>query len=263
MQDQKGEKPNEAEIEREQQEWFRTCYVPILDTLAASPRSDYAAKMTTLRLNLVLGSYDHGSVLDLCCGPGDFLKDVAPHVERVIGVDFSPELVDIARQRTSAQTNVSCCIGSARTLPLKSASVALVFSFSSLYYIPHSEDVVTECARVLEPGGAAILEFGILYSLNTLVCRSYPDLASPCHIPLSTALRMVKQAGLTIESDRAFQLLPLWGSKPTWLRPLLHPYWRLILERDVRGQTVDELVSSLRVFRHFSFRHIIVCKKPF
>jgi ubiquinone/menaquinone biosynthesis C-methylase UbiE len=218
--------------------------------------------MAAFRFNLILDSYDHGSVLDLCCGTGDFLLKVAPRVETAIGVDFSPELVNIARRRTSSQLNVSFCVGNARSIPLKSSSIALVFSFSSLYYIPLVQEAVKECARVLEPGGTAILEFGILHSLNTIVCRSYPDLAFPCHVPLSAARRIVQSAGLTIEGDHAFQLLPLWGSKPVWLRPFLHPCWRRILQLDAGQRTLDELVSSLRVFRHFSFRHVMICTKP-
>jgi len=263
MQHRNSDRIEEAGIEREQRDKYRTCYVPILDKSISSSPAGYEAKIDAVRLSLIHAWYEQGSVLDLCCGPGNFLAEIAPQVDRAIGVDFSPELLEIARQRTSKQANVSCCVGNARSIPLRSESIALVFCFSSLYHIPRVEDAVMECARVLEPGGAAILEFGILYSLNTLVCRSYPDIASACHVPLTAARRMVEGAGLTIESDRAFQLLPLWGSKPTWLRPLLHPYWKRLLQRDAGGRTVDELVSSLRVFRHFSFRHIIICKKPF
>jgi len=222
----------------------------------------YAAKITAFRRKLILESYHHGLVLDLCCGTGDFLVDIAPQVQKGIGVDFSQELVDIALSRARNQANVFFCVGNARTIPLRTESVALLFSFSSLYYIPRVENVVTECARVLEKTGTAILEFGILHSLNTIVCKSYPDLAVPCHVSLSAACRMVEGAGLTIVDDFAFQFLPLWGRKPRWLRPLLHPYWTRLLSLETRnGDMLDQRVSSSRLLRKFAFRHIMVCKK--
>ncbi len=257
-----GTNASSPEVERLQRQKYRSCYVHILDRPNRTPATDYDAKMTVLRRTLIFNSYDHGSVLDLCCGTGDFLLDVAPRVEKAIGVDFSPELVNIARNRTSKQRNVSLCVGSARGIPLRSGSIALAFSFSSLYYIPRVEKVVRECARVLEGGGTAILEFGILHSLNSIVCRSYPDLASPCHVPLLAARRMLESAGLLLVGDHAFQLLPLWGSKPVWLRPLLHPYWKRLLSLETRnGKMLDEYFSSFWPLRNFAFRHIMVCRK--
>ena len=247
-------------VEKLQRTKYRTDYVARMTQKTNTPNG-YAAKMTELKLELIRSFYDHGRLLDLGCGSGDFLVRIAPYAERVIGVDFSPELIAEAKIRSASHHNISCIVGNVRRLPLRSESISLIFSYSSLYYVPRVEQAVRECSRVLERNGVAILEFGILHSLNTVVCKSYPDLAVPCHVTLVKARNLVEVAGFEVETDRAFQLLPFWGSKPVWLRPLLHRYWRRLFELDAGHRMLDEIVSGLWPLRHFSFRHIMVCRK--
>ena len=247
-------------VERFQRTKYRTDYVPRMMHKSNIPNC-YAAKMTELKLELIRNFYDHGRLLDLGCGPGDILLRVASYVESAIGVDFSPELIAEAKMRSASNHNISCIVGNVRRLPLRSESVSLIYSYSSLYYVPRVEQVVRECSRVLERNGVAILEFGILHSLNTVVCKSYPDLAVPCHVPLLKARHIVESAGFRVEKDRVFQFLPLWGDKPIWLRPLLHRYWRRLFELDAGYRMLDEVVSGFWPLRYFSFRHIMICRK--
>ena len=255
--------PDDLVLERNQQAKYRFYYSPHGLHHAARPRHDYFAKLATRRLELIRHHYVNGPVLDLCCGAGDYLEPVAGFVESVTGVDFSPELLATARRRIteSGLGNARCLVGNARSLPLREASVALAFAFSSLYYIPRVEDVVAECARVLRPHGVALLEFGLLYSLNTLVCRAHPELAVPCHLPLAQVHRVLAAVGLAVETDHAFQVLPLWGARPRWLGLLLHPLWKRMLSAEVRGRMLDEWLSGLPPLRRLAFRHLVVCRK--
>ena len=252
--------PDDLAFERSQQAKYRFSYTPEGLDHAARPAHDYFAKLAALRLGLVRERYAGGTVLDLCCGAGDYLLPVARFADAVTGVDFSPELLGAARRRIveRAVTNARCLAGNARALPLRDASITLAFAFSSLYYIPRVEQVVAECARVLRPGGLAILEFGLLYSLNTVVCRAHPELAVPCHLPLARVHRLLEEAGLAVVADHAFQVLPLWGDRPLWLRPLLHPVWKRVLAAEVGGRMLDERVSGHSLLRRVAFRHIIV-----
>lgn len=255
--------PDDLALERRQQAKYRFYYTAAGLDYAARPAHEYFAKLAARRLGLVRARYTGGPVLDLCCGAGDYLLPAAGFVEDVTGVDFSPELLAAARRRIAKQglANARCLAGNARALPLRDASVRLAFTFSSLYYIPRVEQVVAECARVLCPGGFAILEFGLRYSLNTIVCRAHPELAAPCHVPLRHVHGALRAAGLVAEADHAFQILPLWGDRPRWLRPLLHPLWKRILGAQLRGRMLDEWISGCRGLRRLAFRHIVVCRK--
>jgi ubiquinone/menaquinone biosynthesis C-methylase UbiE len=251
-------------VDAAQRAKYRSCYPsqivdgapPVLDT--------YFAKLAAIRRELVRGTYRRGTVVDLCSGDGLYLLPAAEYAEHVVAVDFSPEMLAIAREKVerAGLANVSYCVANARAVPLCSGSASLVFSFSALYGIPRVDEVVRECARILEPGGRAILDFGIHHSLNTVVARAYPDLATPCHIPLARVFRYLREAGLTVERDLGFQLLPLWGGRPAWLRPLLHPYWKRLMALEVRGRMLDQWLSDAPVLGNFAFRHIIVCRRP-
>jgi ubiquinone/menaquinone biosynthesis C-methylase UbiE len=223
----------------------------------------YGAKLVSLRLKLIRDMYVGGCLLDLCCGSGDYLLQVARFAEKVVAMDFSPELITVAQQRAAAlkRGKVSFCVCSARAIPLRTESIALLFSFSSLYYIPRIQYVVNECSRVLTKGGVAILEFGILHSLNTLVCRYYPELAAPCHLPLIDVHKILVAAGLKVRKELSFQILPLWGERPSWLRPLLWWRWEKILGHAVGRYVLDQVISGLWPLRYFAFRHIVVCVK--
>lgn len=255
--------PDEIALERSQQAKYRFYYSPDGLDHAARPPHDYFAKLAARKLGLVRQHYAGGAVVDLCCGAGDYLLPVAGFTDLVTGVDFSPELLGTARRRIVERGvgNARCLIANARALPLRDGAAALAFAFSSLYYIPRVEQVVAECARILRPGGIAILDFGLRYALNTLVCRAHPELAKPCHLPLRSVRQMVEGAGLGIAADHAFQLLPLWGNRPAWLRPLLHPGWKRLLATEVRGRMLDEWVSGCRLLHRMAFRHVLVCRK--
>ncbi len=251
-------------IEAEQLRKYRTFYNAEKLDITRREASDYFAQFVQLRLNRVRQHYQGGAILDLCCGSGDYLVPVAQFADAIVGLDFSPELIAAAREKIAQQNlrNTTLEVANAKALPLKDNGIALVFCFASLYHIPGVEPVIQECFRVLRPGGVAILEFGVSHSLNTLVCESAPDSAMPCHLPLKEIQRIVRDSGLEVISDEPYQILPLWGKKPKWLRPLLHPMWKKMMSLTLGGKMLDAHLSAIWPLSHFAFRRVIVCRKP-
>lgn len=235
--------------------------------ICAKPQNDpraWADRLLADRLALVRKHYDGGAVLDLCCAAGEHLLALAPQIESGVGLDFSQRYVaaatDTARQRGAG--NVVFVHGDAKAMPLTAGSFGLVYSFSSLYAIPHVEDVVAEIARVLRPGGAAVLDFGNRRSLNTYCLRYYTDWPRTYPITVAEMKAMLGANGLKIVEHHSYQILPLWAGLPRHLWPLLHPAWQTVMRRRVGGRMIDEWVSSLPGLRSFAFRHLIVCRKP-
>ena len=71
------------------------------------------------------------TVIDVGCGTGQTLIQLAKRVGprgRVIGVDISPGLLDIARQRSAAWPQVTLIEGDAEHVPIGAASADAVFS---------------------------------------------------------------------------------------------------------------------------------------
>ena len=105
------------------------------------------------------------TVLDLCTGTADVALAAAPAAGRVIGVDFSHEMLRLGLDKVRSRglgRHITLARGDAMRLPLGSASVdAAVISFG-IRNVQLPDVALRELARVLRPGGRlAILEFGL------------------------------------------------------------------------------------------------------
>jgi ubiquinone/menaquinone biosynthesis C-methylase UbiE len=94
------------------------------------------------------------TVLDVGCGTGGFLSHWHGGREGggpTVGLDFSSEALDFARQRHLDRLTQ----GSASTLPYVANSFDLVTALDLLYHrwVPDDVAVLRECCRVLRPGG--------------------------------------------------------------------------------------------------------------
>ena len=98
---------------------------------------------------------DPGMVLDVCCGTGDITERIARTHPGVlaVGLDFSDEMLKVARKRTEKLDNTMLIEGDAMNLPFdKGTFDAAVISFG-LRNTPDYHQVISEMARVVRPGG--------------------------------------------------------------------------------------------------------------
>ncbi len=101
-------------------------------------------------------------VLEIAAGPGETGFGVLPRIRpggRLISTDGSPEMVAAARRRAAALglTDVEFAVEDAAALSLESSSVDGVLCRFGIMLVPEMERVASEIARVLRPGGAAVL----------------------------------------------------------------------------------------------------------
>jgi ArsR family transcriptional regulator len=97
------------------------------------------------------------TVADLGCGTGALAAALAPHVAQVIGVDQSAAMLQAARRRLFGLDHVDLRKGRLEALPLDDASCDAALLVLSLSYAPDPEPVIAEMARVLKPGGRAVV----------------------------------------------------------------------------------------------------------
>jgi L-amino acid N-acyltransferase YncA/2-polyprenyl-3-methyl-5-hydroxy-6-metoxy-1,4-benzoquinol methylase len=96
------------------------------------------------------------TVLDLGSGAGLDLLLSAGRVGpagRVVGLDMTPEMVELARRNTAAAGNAEVLLGHIEQIPLPDCSVDVVVSNCVLNLSADKAAVVREIARVLRPGG--------------------------------------------------------------------------------------------------------------
>jgi len=96
-------------------------------------------------------------VADLGCGTGAALADLAPHVGRAIGVVSSGEMLKAARKRTRDWTNVELHRASLESLPLRDGECDAATMLLALTYVAEPAHVLEEMARILRPGGKAVI----------------------------------------------------------------------------------------------------------
>jgi ubiquinone/menaquinone biosynthesis C-methylase UbiE len=144
--------------------------------------------------------------LDLCCGQGNVSEALLSRGCRVVGVDFSPAMLAMARQRAPAATFIEA---DAQDLPFADGSFDRVVSNLGVCHVPDQPRALAEVRRVLRPGGkfamtvwcgpesspcfasvyAAIKEYGDL----RVSAPSGPDFHQFAR--RETAIRLLKEAG--------------------------------------------------------------------
>jgi demethylmenaquinone methyltransferase/2-methoxy-6-polyprenyl-1,4-benzoquinol methylase len=92
------------------------------------------------------------SVLDVCCGTGDFLPAVREKIGsagRVVGIDFCAPMIERARPKHPSLLS----LGDACRLPIASNSFSAVTVGWGIRNVPDIDAAHWEIARVLKPGG--------------------------------------------------------------------------------------------------------------
>jgi len=96
------------------------------------------------------------AVLDLACGTGNAALLAAAAGARVNGLDAAARLIDVARSRAVGDS-VEFVVGDALDLPFADGDFDVVLSVFGVIFVPDAARALGEVARVLKPGGRALL----------------------------------------------------------------------------------------------------------
>lgn len=101
--------------------------------------------------------------LEVGAGTGLIMQGIASGVERLVGVDISAGMLQLAAGR-----GFQVVQGSATDLPFVGGTFDLAYSFKVLAHVPDIRGALAEMARVLRPGGHLVAEFYNRRSLRRL-----------------------------------------------------------------------------------------------
>jgi ubiquinone/menaquinone biosynthesis C-methylase UbiE len=98
-------------------------------------------------------------VADVGTGTGFVAAGIAPRVAKVIGIDISERILDVARSNLEQLDidNVELCQGDITALPLADNSVDAAFANMVLHHAEDPAAMLTEMARVVRPGGVVAI----------------------------------------------------------------------------------------------------------
>jgi SAM-dependent methyltransferase len=152
---------------------------------------------------------------------------------RAYGVDISPPIVAQARTAfTESAQPLRDAVGDVRDLPFRTGSFDAIYSMGTIEHFDETERAVGEMARVLKPGGRAIIG----------VPNRHDPFLRPLFVTLLQAMglygygfeksysrralkQMLEAAGLTVVAETAILFIPGWLRMldlacHTWCRPL-------------------------------------------
>jgi SAM-dependent methyltransferase len=242
---------DQIEIERSAAEARHSVLAPVdvdryLDPPADTPFGlEYAFHL--------LGDIRGKTVLDLGCGSGENLVPLVTRGAEVIGIDISPDLVQLARQRLSNYgLEATLYPGSAYDTGLPPESVDVVFSMALLHHL----DLPTarkEIYRILRPGGLFILREPVRFSrtmnaLRRLFPAPQADISDYEH-PMTRAELLVVTQGFTLIARRSFRL------------PFVPLLSKLLVVTSRLWKTDAWLLKHLPVLEHFATGTVMSLRK--
>jgi SAM-dependent methyltransferase len=126
------------------------------DRIAASsvPRQDESQPYDRMVVSLI--PTNCRQVLELGCGNGRLTSAIAPRVGGVTAVDFSSEMLRIARERCAADRNVSFLEADVLRLPAGLGPFDCVISVNLLHHLP-VEQAAPDMKALVAPGGLLIV----------------------------------------------------------------------------------------------------------
>jgi len=98
-------------------------------------------------------------IADLGAGEGAFALLLAQRAKKVIAVDTSAKMIEVAREQALrlGVKNLEYRLGDMEEVPIRDAQVDLVFFSQSLHHSLHPERALHEAWRILKPGGRIVI----------------------------------------------------------------------------------------------------------
>jgi SAM-dependent methyltransferase len=163
------------------------------------------------------------SALDFGCGVGRISQALCGHFDRVVGVDISASMVELARQHDRAGGRCTYVVNSEDNLQaFPSNTFDLVYSRFVLQHLPprHARHYLREFIRVLKPSGLAIFQLPSRFVPGSLRERlafhtnlwlrsrvfGDPRIMEMYSVPVETVVREVKDCGgriVNLKEDRS------------------------------------------------------------
>lgn len=167
----------------------------------------------TGRIRVALAPARGGRMLDLACGPGIVAAALSPDASEVVAFDLTPEMLEKARERCKSLglENLRFERGDAERLPFPDGAFAAVVTRLSIHHFERPATVLAEVARVLRPGGIAVIA-DVVSSEDPREAdlhNALEILRDPSHVrmrPPSELRALVRGAGLALLSEDAWRM---------------------------------------------------------
>jgi ubiquinone/menaquinone biosynthesis C-methylase UbiE len=110
------------------------------------------------------------TVLDVACGTGEFERLLLDKnsTQKIIGIDISEKMLNIARRKNQTYSNVEFYQTSVNSLPFQDYAFDVIVCANAFHYFEQPQIALAEIKRVLKPNGKLII---LDWSKDFLICR--------------------------------------------------------------------------------------------
>jgi SAM-dependent methyltransferase len=196
----------------------------------------YAPATLTLWLDRISRCAPRGVVsriLDLGCGTGRYSGALANHFEaQVVGIDRSAKMLAEARKKSAPL--VVYTRGSGESLPLRDASIDMVFMSMVFHHFADQPGAARECRRVLRGGGTVCLRAA---TVNRIATYPYVPFFARSRVILETTLQNQERIE-AIFHDAGFEL-----ARHELVRHEVAANWRVYADKIAAG--ADSILAQL------------------
>jgi ubiquinone/menaquinone biosynthesis C-methylase UbiE len=180
-------------------------------------------------------------VLEIGCGTGAFARALAARSNHVLGVDLSPEMIRLAREKSKHLSNLEFQVADICDWEVEPEHFDCIASIATLHHLPFRE-VLVKMKAALKPGGVLlILDLFEPQGLSDWLLN-FPALSA------STALRLIHHR----------RLRPRREVRAAWAAHEAHDLYPTM--NQVRSTCVD-LLPNAQVKQHLLWRYSIVWQR--
>jgi ubiquinone/menaquinone biosynthesis C-methylase UbiE len=178
-----------------------------------------------------------GNALEIGCGSGEFCRLLADRSERVLGLDFSAGMLDVARARSADYPNIEYLNADVLTHDFCDEKYDCIASIATLHHLPLRQ-LLPKLREMLNPGGTLLVLD--LYQPQTAREIAYAALAIVPNIVMN---RLKNKQSPSPQARAAWEE---HGKTDVYL-PM----------RQIR-RICDDVLPGATVRRHFFWRYSIV-----
>lgn len=188
-----------------------------------------------------LPAASNADALEIGCGTGKFSRLLAQRYRRVLALDLSPRMIEIARERSQAYPNIDFQVADVMNCEFAAGQFGCIASIATLHHLPF-EPILSKIKSILKPGG-------VFLALDLFEAESLADFVIVAlAVPVNSIFKLVKTGHL----DEPKEVRAAWEEHGrTDVYPTLAQVRR----------TCEAILPHARVTRHFFWRYSIVWKK--
>ena len=184
---------------------------------------------------------DGNDVIEVGCGTGPGLGYLLGHAKTLLAGDISPAMVDRARDHYGDRVDIHQIQAEAMPFPDNSADVIIIFE--ALYMLSSADKFISECRRILRPGGTVLIS-----NVNKDLYDFNPCLHSTVYHGVVELAKLFDAYGFQTK---------FWGSTPLSSINLRQRLLRPVKKFAVSVNMIPKTMAGKRFLKRFIFGRLV------